>query len=193
MIPRFSNPHFLLQSTKVITRADLDVEDEEKSKDCLKEDSKNIEQLHRLLGNSLPKWDISDIRTNKRRKIEENDQVEEEPVRMCSFFFCFDKLQFMHSVSADIFYASSVASIFASSNTTASYVRNSIYVLLYNYNPFLSRTREPDAEDNELQADRRRKQAEAAAINVEDILSRIGSTQVYCFGLMLLGQDGDLT
>lgn len=88
MIPRFSNPHFLLQSTKVITRADLDGEDEEISKDCLKEDSKTIEQLHRLLGNTLPKWDVSDIR-NKRRKIEENDQVnvEEEPVRMYSLLF----------------------------------------------------------------------------------------------------------
>lgn len=86
----------------------------------------------------------------------------------------------MHSVSADIFYASSVAGIFAPSATTASYVRNSIYVLLYNYNP-LSRTREPDAEDNELQADRRRKRAEASAISVEDILTRIRSTQVYCF------------
>ena len=102
MIPRFSNPHFLLQSTKVITRADLDAEDEENSKDCLKEDSKTIEQLHRLLGNSLPKWDVSDI--NKRRKREENDQVEEEPVRMCSFFFInLDEVQFMHSISADIF------------------------------------------------------------------------------------------
>ena len=87
MIPRFSNPHFLSQSTKVITRADLDAEDEKCSKDCPKEDSKTIEQLHRLLGNSLPKWDVSDIRSNKRRKIEANDQVEEEPVRMCSFFF----------------------------------------------------------------------------------------------------------
>ena len=85
MIPRFSNPHFLLQSTKVITRADLDVEDEENSKDCLKEESKNIEQLHRLLGNSLPKWDVPDIRANKRRKIEEN--VEEEPVRMYLLFY----------------------------------------------------------------------------------------------------------
>lgn len=89
MIPRFSNPHFLLHSTKVITRADLDAEDEEISKDCLKEDSKTIEQLHRLLGNSLPKWDVSDIRSKKRRKKEENDQVEEEPVRMCSFYFLF--------------------------------------------------------------------------------------------------------
>jgi hypothetical protein len=35
----------------------------------------------------------------------------------------------MHSISADIFYASSVASIFVPSTTTASYVRNSIYVL----------------------------------------------------------------
>ena len=87
MIPRFSNPHFLLQSTKVITRADLDVENEENSKDCLKEESKNIEQLHRLLGNSLPKWDVPDIRANKRRKIEENDQEAEEPVRMCSLLF----------------------------------------------------------------------------------------------------------
>ena len=85
MIPRFSNPHFLLQSTMAITRADLDAEDEENSKDCLKEDSKTIEQLHRLLGNSLPKWDVSNIRSNNRMKIEENDQVEEEPVRMCSF------------------------------------------------------------------------------------------------------------
>ena len=84
----------------------------------------------------------------------------------------------MHSVSADIFYASSVASIFAPSTTTTSYVRNSIYVLLYNYNP-LFRSREPDAEDNELQANLRRKRAEATAIDGEDILSRIGSTQVY--------------
>lgn len=86
MIPRFSNPHFLLQSTKVITRADLDAEDEENSKDFPEEDSKTIEQLHRLLCNSLSKWDASDIRSNKRRKIEEKDQ-EKEPVRMCSFFF----------------------------------------------------------------------------------------------------------
>ena len=71
----------------MISRADLDAEHGGDSKDCLKEDSKTIEQLHRLLGNSLPKWDVSDIRSNKRRKIEENDQVEEEPVRMCSFFF----------------------------------------------------------------------------------------------------------
>lgn len=85
MIPRFSNPHSLLQSTKVITRADLDAEDEENSKDFPKEDSKTIEQLHRLLGNSLPKWDASDIRSNKRRKIEEN--VEEEPVRMYLLFY----------------------------------------------------------------------------------------------------------
>ena len=87
MIPRFSNPHFLLQSTKVITRADLEAEDKENSKDFLKEDSKAIEQLHRLLGDSLPKWDASDIRSNKRRKTEENDQVEEEPVRMYSLFY----------------------------------------------------------------------------------------------------------
>ena len=87
MIPRFSNPHFLLQSAKVITRADLDAEYEENSKDFLKEDSKTIEQLHRLLGNSLPKWDVSEIRSKKRRKIEGNDQVEEELVRMCSFLF----------------------------------------------------------------------------------------------------------
>jgi hypothetical protein len=86
MIPRFSNPHFLLQSTKLITRADLDAGDEENSKDCLNEDSKVIEQLHRLLENSFPKWNVSAIRSNKRRKIEENDQVEEEPVRMYSFF-----------------------------------------------------------------------------------------------------------
>jgi hypothetical protein len=86
----------------------------------------------------------------------------------------------VHSVSADIFYASSSASIIASPATTAFNVRNSIYVLWHNNNPS-SRTREPDAEDNELQANCRRKRAEAAAINVEDILSRIGSTQVYCF------------
>jgi hypothetical protein len=83
MIPRFSNPHFLLQSTKVITRAELDVEDEE---GCLKEDSKAIEQLYRLLDNSLPTWDVSDIRSHKRRKIEETVQIEEEAVRMCPFF-----------------------------------------------------------------------------------------------------------
>jgi hypothetical protein len=126
--PRFSNPHFLLQSTKVITRAELDAEDEEHLKDLLKEDSKTIEQLHRLLGNSLRKWDVSDMRRNKRRKIEGND-LEEEPVRMYSLFFTvidFDEVQLMHSVSADIFYASSVASIFVPSTTTASYVRNSI-------------------------------------------------------------------
>ena len=87
MIPRFFNPHFLLQSTKVITRADLEAEDKENSKDLLKEESKAIEQLHRLLGDSLPKWDVSDIRSNKRRKIEENDRVEEEPVRMYSLFY----------------------------------------------------------------------------------------------------------
>jgi hypothetical protein len=84
--PRFSNPHFLLQSTKVITRAELDAEDEEHLKDLLKEDSKTIEQLHRLLGNSLRKWDVSDMRRNKRREIEGND-LEEEPVRMYSLFF----------------------------------------------------------------------------------------------------------
>ena len=82
MIPRFANPYFLLQSTKVITRADLCAEDEESSKDFLKEDSKTIEQLHRLLGNSLPKWDVSDI-----RKIEDQVHSEEKPVRMCSIFF----------------------------------------------------------------------------------------------------------
>jgi hypothetical protein len=49
-----------------------------------------------------------------------------------------------------------------------------------NYNPSF-RTRDPEAEDNELQADRRRKRAEVAAVNVEDILSRIGSTQVCGF------------
>ena len=87
MIPRFSNPHLLLQSTKVITRADLDAEDEENSEDFLKEDSRAIEQLHRLLGDSLLKWDASNIRSNKRRKTEENDQVEEEPVRMYSLFY----------------------------------------------------------------------------------------------------------
>ena len=54
------------------------------------------------------------------------------------------------------------------------------FMCFCNYNP-LSRTQEPDAEDNELQADLRRKRAEAAAIKGEDILSRIGSTQVYCF------------
>jgi hypothetical protein len=81
MIPRFSNPH-LLQSTKVITRAELDAEYEE---DCLKEDSKTIEQLHLLLDNSSPIWDVSDIASSKRRKVEENDEVQEEPVRMCSF------------------------------------------------------------------------------------------------------------
>ena len=59
-------------------------------------------------------------------------------------------------------------------------MRNSIYVFFNNYSP-LSRTREPDAEDSELQADRRRKRAEAAAINGEDILSRIELPQVYCF------------
>ena len=127
MIPRFSNPHLILQSTKVIARADLNSEDEGNSKD----DPKIIEQLHRLLSNSLPKWDVSDIRSIKRRKIEENDQIEEEPVRMCSFFFTnFDEVQFLRSVSADIFFASSVASIFAPTSTAASYVRNSIYVLL---------------------------------------------------------------
>lgn len=83
MIPRFSNPHFLSQSTKVITRAELDVEDEE---GYLEEDSKAIEQLYRLLDNSLLRWDVSDIRSNKRRKIEETVQIEEEAVRMCSFF-----------------------------------------------------------------------------------------------------------
>ena len=71
----------------MITRADLEAEDKENSKDFLKEDSKAIEQLHRLLGDSLPKWDVSDIRSNKRRKIEENDRVEEEPVRMYSLFY----------------------------------------------------------------------------------------------------------
>ena len=89
MITRFSNPHLLLQSKKVITRADLDAGDEEILKDCPNKDSKTIEQLHRLLSNSFRKWNVSDsdIRSNKRRKIEGNDQVEEEPVRMYSFFF----------------------------------------------------------------------------------------------------------
>lgn len=93
MTPRFSNPHFLLQSTKVITRADLDAEDEKNSKECLKGDSKTIEQLHRLLGDSLLKWDVSDIKSNKRRRIEGND-VEEEPVRMCVhyLFINFDEI-----------------------------------------------------------------------------------------------------
>lgn len=63
---------------------------------------------------------------------------------------------------------------------------------LHNYNPS-SRTREPEAEDSELQADCRRKRAEAAAINVEDILPRIRSTRVYFFYLMVLGQDIDPT
>lgn len=84
MIPRFSNPHFLLQSTKVITRAELDAEDEKNVEDCLKEDSKVIEQLHRLLDDSLPTWDVLDI--NKRRKVEGNDWVEGGPVRRCSTF-----------------------------------------------------------------------------------------------------------
>lgn len=92
MIPRFSNPHFLLQSTKVITRAELDAEDEKNVKYCLKEDSKVIEQLHRLLDNSLPTWDVSDIRSNKRRKVEGNDGVEEGPVRMCSFLIRLDEI-----------------------------------------------------------------------------------------------------
>lgn len=92
MIPRFSNPHFLLQSTKVITRAELNAGDEEISKDLLKEDLKAIEQLHRLLDNSLSSWDVSDIRSNKRRKIEESEQVEERPVRMCSPLIQFDQV-----------------------------------------------------------------------------------------------------
>ena len=71
-------------------------------------------------------------------------------------------------------------------------MRNSICAL-YNYNP-LSRTREPDAEDNELEADLRRKPAEAAAINGEDILHcikyRIDAGILFCS--ILLGEDGDL-
>ena len=99
-------------------------------------------------------------------------------------FIYLDKVN-LFSVSADIFYTSTVATIFVPSTTTPFYVRNSICAL-YNYNPPLSRTREPDTEDNELQADLRRKRAEAAAINGEDILSRIGLTQVYYFARCFL-------
>lgn len=92
MIPRFSNPHSLLQSTKVINRSELEIEYGGDSKDYLKENSKAIEQLHQLLDNSLPTWDLSNIKNNKRRKIEENGQVEEAPVRMCSFLIQFNSV-----------------------------------------------------------------------------------------------------
>lgn len=74
----------------MVTRAELDAEDEANSKDCLKEDSKTIGRLHRLLDNSLLTCEVSDIRSSKRRKIEENDQVEKEPVRMCLFLIQLD-------------------------------------------------------------------------------------------------------
>ena len=77
MIPRFSNPHLLLQSTKAITRAEL----EENSKDFPKKD---VEQLRQLLDNSLPTWNVSEFRSNN---LKETVQVEEEPVCMCSFSF----------------------------------------------------------------------------------------------------------
>ncbi|KAF8807065.1 hypothetical protein BYT27DRAFT_7233763 [Phlegmacium glaucopus] len=146
MIPRFRNPHFLSQSTKVITRAELDAENEdsENPKYCLKEDSKTIEQLHQLLGGSLPTWDVSDVRSSKRRKIEENDQMEEDPV------------------------------LFRLISSTLP----AFPVSLFPPPPPPSITREPEAEDNELQAAHRRKRAEAAAINVGDVLPRIRSTQV---------------
>ena len=90
MIPRSSNPH-LLQSTKVITRAELVTKDEKNSNDFLKEDLETVEYLHRLVDSSLPKWDVPDIKSNKRRKVEKIVQVE-GPMRMCSSLFQFDEV-----------------------------------------------------------------------------------------------------
>lgn len=87
MIPRFSNPHLSLQSTKVVTRAELDAEDGEI---FMKGDSKTTKQLRHLLDNSVLTWDVSEIRSNK---LGENDQIaEEEPVCMCSFITQFDQV-----------------------------------------------------------------------------------------------------
>lgn len=55
MLPRFSNPHFLPQSTETITHAELYADDAEDVHDSSQVDPKSIEELNRLIKHSISK------------------------------------------------------------------------------------------------------------------------------------------
>ncbi|KAF9565183.1 hypothetical protein CPC08DRAFT_815488 [Agrocybe pediades] len=147
MIPRFSNPHFLPQTTEPATRAQLytaadpEHEDPEDSNDA-----GQIALLTQILSENLPSLDYgcSSRRRKKddlvERSEEQHDQEERQVlIRLLS------STQPPHLVS------------------------------LHPPPPPPSITREPDVEDSEEQALRRRQRAEASAVDVESILAKASS------------------
>lgn len=94
MVPRFVNPHFLLESTTIVSRNDIYAEED--SDDEYETQHSNIElvnglnkQLHTLWEPTLSATDSSG-RSRKRRKLEQElkqesiqpVKLDESPVRM---------------------------------------------------------------------------------------------------------------
>ncbi|KAF8199521.1 hypothetical protein BJ912DRAFT_949260 [Pholiota molesta] len=145
MLPRFSNPHFLPQSTETITRAEIYADDAEDVYDSSQVDPKSIEELNRLIKHSIPKirYEVpTDAEVGHGSKtLDQNDATETEGESLVCMSISF-------GISS----------------------QPPLPVSLLPPPPPPSKTREPDAEDTEARAALRKQYAEAASVDGADIL-----------------------
>ena len=96
--PKFANPHFLAQSTQVVSRADLDKGEDELHIVPQEPDEQDVVKLEKILKQSLGDLHLSpqptDTRKHKRRKLEKETgkdektaDVGEESLSVCAFYY----------------------------------------------------------------------------------------------------------
>lgn len=90
MIPRFSNPHFLPQSFKTVTRAELYLEDPADAGSLYEEDLLEIQQLNKSIERYVfynHAFDTSSGNARKRRRLEVEDQASDnhEEEKVCKY------------------------------------------------------------------------------------------------------------
>lgn len=80
MLPKFANPHLLRQATQIVSRADLD-SDDDVSDELSAEGDRNVARLEQLLRQSLGEFqlnpEVSDTRKRKKTRVEKETKDEE--------------------------------------------------------------------------------------------------------------------
>ncbi|KAF9485242.1 hypothetical protein BDN70DRAFT_989038 [Pholiota conissans] len=143
LLPRFANPHFLPQLTETLSRAELYAQDTNELGSGSNADNKAIAELNRIIEQSLPEIRYDALATN-------SSAAGKKPHNSDS--------NIMVSEQEDVVLFRLVSS------------QSPHPLSLLPPPPPPSITREPDAEDSEEQALRRKQRAEVASVDGADIL-----------------------
>ncbi|KAF8150605.1 hypothetical protein B0H34DRAFT_729447, partial [Crassisporium funariophilum] len=154
MPPRFANPHLLQQTSRIVTRAEIYANDAEISGEPFRGDPHAIELLQRLVESSLPsvpRYEPEEGHT-EFMNMDQGEEGLTEPLPEVPALF--------RLVSSAL---------------------PPLPVSLLPPPALPPITREPDVEDNELQADLREQRAKAAAVDTELIFRESGLLSIKTF------------